>query len=236
VGSMKRSSGCKGGEKWLSWFNDEGFENDVLRLLRRLNRRFSLDRGSLFGGDLDRLLDGTFGGRDFEGFDKELLEPPKGEGWTVRKIDKPGMKGYIAERRIVIRGDDEKRFSDGWRPRVFGGRQRLEDVPGEVPEAERSRSMEPLVDVREDLDRVQLYVLLPGVRHDDVKVNVSKDAVEIVAGDYRRSISLPSNVIPEKAAKEFHGNTLTVVVPKSHDTNESSDDRKPSPEDIAGTI
>jgi len=233
---MKRSSGCKGGEKWLSWFGDEGFEDDVLHLFRRLNRRFFGDKDSLFGGDLDRLLDGSFGGRDFEGFDKELLEPPKGEGWTVRKIDRPGMKGYIAERRMVIRGDDEKRFSDGWRPRVFGGRQRLEDVPSGVPEAERSRSMEPLIDVREDLDRVQLFVLLPGVRREDVQVSVTKDAVEIVAGDYRRSISLPSNVIPEKAAKEFHGNTLTVVVPKSHDTSESSDDRKPSPEDIAGTV
>ena len=95
--------------------------------------------------------------------------------------------------------------------------------------------MEPLVDVREDLDRVQLYVLLPGVRREDVQVHVSKDAVEIVAGDYRRSVSLPSNVVPEKAVKEFRGNTLTVLVPKSHE-KPSSVERKPSPEEAAGTI
>jgi len=236
VGSTKRSSGCEGGDKWLSWFDDEGFEDDVLRMFRRLNRRFFGGRDLPFGGDLDRLFEGSFGGRGFEGFGEEFSEPPKGEGWAVKKIDKPGMKGYIAERRMVIRGDGEKGFSDGWRPRLFGGRQRLdEDVARGVPEAERPALMEPLVDVREDLDRVQLYVLLPGVRREDVQVNVSKDAVEIVAGDYRRSVSLPSNVVPEKAVKEFRGNTLTVVIPKSHEKS-PSEDRKPSAEDAAGTI
>jgi len=237
VGSMKRSSDCEGGEKWLSWFDDEGFEDDVLRLFRRLNRRFFSDKDSPFGSELGRLFDGPFGGRGFEGFGEELLEPPKGEGWAVRKIDKPGMKGYIAERRIVIRGDDEKSLSGGWRPRAFGDRQRLgEDVARGVPEIERPVSTEPLVDVREDLNGVQLYVLLPGVKPEDVQVNVSNDAVEIVAGDYRRSVSLPSNVVPEKAVKEFRGNTLTVVVPKSPQKKTSLDDRKPSPEDVAGTI
>lgn len=226
---MKRGSGCIGGEKWLSWFGDEGFEDDVLRLFRRLNRRFFGGKDSPIDGGLDQFFQGSFG--------KEMLEPPKGEGWTVRKIDKPGMKGYVAERHIVIRGDDEKGFSGGWRPRVFGGRRRLgEDSTRAVPEAQRHVSMEPLVDVREDLDRVQLYILLPGVRREDVKVDVSKDAVEIVAGDYKRSVSLPSNVVPEKAVKEFRGNTLTVVVPKSRERKASPDDRMPSDDDVAGTV
>ena len=95
----------------------------------------------------------------------------------------------------------------------------------------------PVVDVREDKDELSLQAELPGLRSEDVRVNVENGVLTISGekkqeieecqegsdyhlverryGRFERSFTLPRSVDAEKVKAEFANGVLTVTLPKA---------------------
>ena len=100
---------------------------------------------------------------------------------------------------------------------------------------ERDFTWAPAIEVKELPEKFVLKVELPGVKREDIKLEVSdnvltisgerkeekeeKDAQyyrrEIVYGSFSRSIQLPPNVDPEKISAKLENGVLTVDIPKT---------------------
>ncbi len=105
-------------------------------------------------------------------------------------------------------------------------------VFADLPEAVRFR--EPLADIQETDKDIKVTVELPGVKKEDIKVNVEGDVLAIEAASeasseskeggfyrkergyssFRRAFSLPSEVHPDKSKASFKNGILEVVLPK----------------------
>lgn len=92
----------------------------------------------------------------------------------------------------------------------------------------------PSVDIFEDDASITLKAELPGVRRDDILLDVSNGAVTISGkkefdpeghtesyhmierqyGSFRRSFSLPESIDPEKIDAKFEKGVLEVILPK----------------------
>ena len=76
---------------------------------------------------------------------------------------------------------------------------------------------EPMVDVMEEKDRYKIYVELPGVNKDKIKLDVAPQSVEIKTEDERKfykMIDLTSTVDPESAKASYNNGVLTVELEK----------------------
>ena len=100
---------------------------------------------------------------------------------------------------------------------------------------EREFTWAPAVEVKELPDKFVLRVDLPGIRKEDLKLEVSDNILtisgerkeekeekeaqyyrrEIVYGSFHRSIQLPPNVDPEKITAKLENGVLTVEIPKT---------------------
>jgi HSP20 family protein len=92
----------------------------------------------------------------------------------------------------------------------------------------------PLSDIMESDDAITVVTDLPGVKKEDVEINITEDTLDIVAkfddeiteegtnyikkersyGETRRSIVLPDKVDVKKASAKFKDSVLTVELPK----------------------
>jgi HSP20 family protein len=92
----------------------------------------------------------------------------------------------------------------------------------------------PLVDIMETDDSITVITDLPGVKKENVDVDISEDTIEIVAkfdeeideeganyirkersyGEIRRSMVLPAKIDVKKAKAQFKDSVLTVDLPK----------------------
>ena len=98
-----------------------------------------------------------------------------------------------------------------------------------------SKSLQkPLADIIETDDALKVVTDLPGVKKEDVEVNISEDSLEIVAkfddeiteegtnylkrersyGETTRTIALPEKIDTKKASAKFNDSVLTVELPK----------------------
>ncbi|OQA04162.1 MAG: Spore protein SP21 [bacterium ADurb.Bin400] len=94
----------------------------------------------------------------------------------------------------------------------------------------------PKVDIRERKEDVVVRAELPGVKEEDIDVEVSSDGVitisgekkeekeekeegyfykETYSGSFSRTFSLPTEVVADKAQAEVDGGILTVTIPKA---------------------
>ena len=95
----------------------------------------------------------------------------------------------------------------------------------------------PVVDVRETKDAIEVVAELPGLRPDDVEVNVENNVLTIAGekqqelteggpeaeyhlverrcGRFERSFTLPRSVDAEKIGARFEHGLLTVTLPKA---------------------
>jgi HSP20 family protein len=100
---------------------------------------------------------------------------------------------------------------------------------------EREFTWAPAVEVKELPDKFVLRVDLPGIRKEDIKLEVSDNILtisgerkeekeekeaqyyrrEIVYGSFHRSIQLPPSVDPEKITAKLENGVLTVEIPKT---------------------
>lgn len=107
---------------------------------------------------------------------------------------------------------------------------RLRDVPG-LPDA--LHDVLPLVDVEETDDSYALEVELPGVRHEDVDLEVGSGRLRLTAerrererigllghrtrttGRYSMAVTLPGPVDDDAVTASLDHGLLTVVIPKA---------------------
>jgi HSP20 family protein len=92
----------------------------------------------------------------------------------------------------------------------------------------------PLADIIESDEAITIITDLPGVKKEDVEINITEDSLDIVAkfddevtdegtnyikkersyGETRRTIALPDKIDVKKASAKFKDSVLTVELPK----------------------
>jgi len=111
--------------------------------------------------------------------------------WDVRPIEKPGVRGYVAQGRFQL------------------------GEPLRIPRQALDETREPLTDVFEDKEHVKLYIELPGVEKDDIQLNVTVGQAEIKAKNFYKTIDLPTrNIEFNKATANYKNGVLEVLIPK----------------------
>jgi HSP20 family molecular chaperone IbpA len=146
--------------------------------------------------------------------------------------------------------DEEKRITtkDYWMSDSFSEMRRLldtfranmEDTLERVfpSQASLPALKQPRVDVLDLGDGLQVVADMPGVRKEDIEINVTPERVEISAessteterkdedytyrergyASYRRMLDLPADVLPDKAEASFKNGVLEVTLPKKEPT------------------
>lgn len=100
----------------------------------------------------------------------------------------------------------------------------------------------PAVDVYEEKDNVVVEATLPGIKPEDVDINVHEDVLtiegtksntseideknyyrkEVRTGSFHRSVMLPTSVQADKAQADFKSGILKVTLPKEPETRTKS--------------
>jgi HSP20 family molecular chaperone IbpA len=146
--------------------------------------------------------------------------------------------------------DEEKRLTpkDYWMSDSFAEMRRvldtfranMEDTLERVfpSQASVSALKQPRVDILDLGDALQVVADMPGVRKEDIEINLKPERVEISAessteterkeedytyrergyASYRRVIDLPADVLPDKAEASFKNGVLEVNLPKKEPT------------------
>ncbi len=115
--------------------------------------------------------------------------------WEVKPIEKPRVKGYVAQGRFQ-----------------FG-------EPLTLPRNAINEVREPLADIFEDKDEVKLYVELPGVEKNDVQLDVTDGRAEVKAKNFHKVLDLPTKDVEfEKASANYKNGVLEVTIPKMKKT------------------
>jgi len=135
--------------------------------------------------------------KEMEEFEKAIRSGKLQGEWEVKPIDKPGVKGYVAQGRFQL------------------------GEPLTVPKHALDEVREPLTDVFEDKDCVKLYVELPGVEKNDIQLNVTQGKAEVKAKNFYKLIDLPTKDVEfEKVSANYKNGVLEVVIPKVKKTVE----------------
>ena len=100
-------------------------------------------------------------------FDKAVKSGKMQGEWDIRPIERPGVKGYVAQRQF-------------W----FGNNPNNSNKPLTIPKKGSEEVREPLVDVFEDKDAVKLYVELPGLEKDDIQLSIVDGHAEVKAKSF----------------------------------------------------
>jgi HSP20 family protein len=82
---------------------------------------------------------------------------------------------------------------------------------------EPSEGREPLVDVMDEKEKYKIYIELPGVEKDSVKLDVAENSMEIKTADekkFYKMIELEHAVDPESAKASYKNGVLTVELEK----------------------
>jgi HSP20 family molecular chaperone IbpA len=146
--------------------------------------------------------------------------------------------------------DEEKRITtkDYWMSDSFSEMRRLldtfranmEDTLERVfpSQASLPALKQPRVDVLDLGDALQVVADMPGVRKEDIEINLTPELVEISAessteterkeeeytyrergyASYRRMLDLPADVLPDKAEASFKNGVLEITLPKKEPT------------------
>jgi HSP20 family molecular chaperone IbpA len=146
--------------------------------------------------------------------------------------------------------DEEKRITtkDYWMSDSFSEMRRLldtfranmEDTLERVfpSQASLPALKQPRVDVLDLGDALQVVADMPGVRKEDIEINLMPERVEISAessteterkeeeytyrergyASYRRMLDLPADVLPDKAEASFKNGVLEITLPKKEPT------------------
>jgi HSP20 family protein len=129
--------------------------------------------------------------RQMEEIDKAIKSGRLQGEWDVRPIEKPGVRGYVAQGRFQL------------------------GEPLTVPKQALDEIREPLTDVFEDEEYIKLYVELPGIDKNDIQLNVTATQAEIKAKNFYKTIDLPtSNIEFNKATANYKNGVLEVKIPK----------------------
>jgi len=148
-----------------------------------------------------RLMDRMF--KEMQDFEKLAKDRKLKGGWKVKPINKPGVRGYVAQGQ----------FQSGSEPI---------HIPSRALEEER----EPLTDVFEEKEGIRIYVELPGIDKSDIQLNVAERVLEIRAKNFSKTVELSTrNIDLERVAANYKNGVLEVTIPKIQKTIEDEKKR-----------
>jgi HSP20 family molecular chaperone IbpA len=141
----------------------------------------------------------------------EDLKSGKMKGaWEVKRFDEPGLKGFYVLGRF---GTDEA--LEPLEPLRPTKRRPLPENPFDIPKLGKGEVREPLTDVFEEENATRVYVELPGVDREDIRMNVVEGGLEIKAGNFHKVVRLPKvEVDAHTLSSEYKNGVLVVTVPK----------------------
>lgn len=141
--------------------------------------------------------------REMEGIEEAIRSGKLQGSWDIKPIERPGVKGYVAQGRFWSR------------------------EPWTAPRQAVDEAREPLTDVFQDEEAVQICVELPGVDKDDVQLNVTEGRAEIKAKNFYKVVDLPTRDVDfEKASANYKNGVLRVRIPKVERTTNDEKKRK----------
>ena len=112
------------------------------------------------------------------------------------------------------------------------GKEVIKRERGDVESTRNIRQMTPLVDIYENDDEILLHAEMPGVKKDDIAVNIDNgnltlsgirslglggaaDWEEFSDVEYRRAFSVPQTIAVDKVKAELKDGILALHLPKS---------------------
>jgi len=138
----------------------------------------------------NRLIQQMF--REMERFEEEIKSGKLKGNWKIRPIDRPGMKGYVAQ-----------------------GTFRFSANPTNIPKTAIKEEREPLTDVFDEKDNVKIYIEMPGVDKGDIQLDISEGFLEVKAKDFYKKLKLQTESLnSEKATATCKNGVLKIDIPK----------------------
>ena len=121
---------------------------------------------------------------------------------------------------------------------LFGRYAPIFEYEGGYASAPRRQYRKPFADLFDEGDKYVVTVELPGVRKEDIKLSIRDNVLYVEAESktenreeegsairmersyvgFRRAITLPEDVIPEKARARYNNGILEVEIPKKNPT------------------
>jgi HSP20 family molecular chaperone IbpA len=132
-----------------------------------------------------------------KGFDGGEFNNPQGE-WRFERIDRPGVKGFIAK-GIISHPEILKKPDD--------------ILPPLRPEPNRPRR--PLYDIHSEEGQLRIFIELPGVKEDDINLEVMDGVLRLHANDFEEEIDLNRWILDSgKLEYSYRNGILEVTIPK----------------------
>jgi len=159
---------------------------------------------------------------EIENIEKAVRSGKLKGNWGFKKINEPGVKGYVVYGRFESDPPLEPfEPSEPFDPLKPFRRLPFPERPFDVPKAEMEEIREPLTDVFEEEKAIKLYVELPGEEKEDIQLNVANGKVEVKAKKFYKAMDLPTRTIDvEKTSAQYKNGVLEVTIPKTKKTNE----------------
>ncbi|MCD6457321.1 MAG: Hsp20/alpha crystallin family protein [Thermoproteales archaeon] len=126
-----------------------------------------------------------------EEFEDINLEELEREGWKVKKIEGPGVSGFIAT------------YSSEARPRI------VEEKPATAEEP-----LDVMYDVFYEDSEVKVYVDLPGYKTENISVSASENWILIETPDFKKEISLKVKIDPSSVKTKYKNGVLQIKLKK----------------------
>jgi len=139
--------------------------------------------------------------------------------WEIKQIDEPDMKGFEIRGRF---GTEEPLHSlEPLEPLKPSKRRPLRERPFEVPKTALKEMREPLVDIFEENSVVKVYVELPGVEKDDIKLNLGEGCIEVKAKNFYKTIDLATrHIATNGVSTQYKNGVLEITLPKMKELRE----------------
>jgi HSP20 family protein len=133
--------------------------------------------------------------------------------WEIRQIDEPDVKGFEVRGRF---GTEEPHHSlEPVEPLKPLMRLPLRERPFEVTKAALKETREPLVDIFEENSGVKVFVELPGVEKDDIKLKIGEGYIEVKAENFYKTVDLATrNIATNGVSTQYKNGVLEITLPK----------------------
>lgn len=146
---------------------------------------------------------------------KKLEQGQMNGNWEIRQIDEPDMKGFAIRGRFGT--DEPMQPLEPIEPLKPSKRKHLPRKPFEVSKAALKEMREPLVDIFEEDNQLKVYVELPGVEREDIKLHFGENCVELRARNFCKEIQLPHRHFSKNTfTTDYKNGVLEIVLPKEN--------------------
>jgi HSP20 family protein len=113
-------------------------------------------------------------------------------------------------------------------------KEKTKDIERTVNEYTSKMPLRPFIDVFEDGEQITVITDLPGVKQEDIKIDITENTLEVTAqfneetevegktfvrkerkyGKVNRTVLLPAKIKIDEASAKFENGVMTVVLPK----------------------